>query len=176
MGYARYEITRKDGQTIEAGYDVEAVCEEKGCATEIDRGLAFLCGQVPGGDETGCGGYFCADHMLGDQKCTRCAAAATEANTWTNPATGEKFDLRDDYLPEGDPYKTDGWVWKHLGGFQNTVPVLVPVKLPGRTPGGHLGCAITEYQFRLAGGVAWRAEAADKAATSRAKLEARNSD
>lgn len=174
MGYARYEITRRDGQKIEAGYDVEAECEEGGCTAQIDRGLAFLCGQTPGGDETGCGGYFCGKHMLGDQMCTRCSAAATEANTWTNPNTGEVFDLRDDYLPEGEQYKPDGWVWKHLGGFYGTAPILVPVHLPDRKPGGHSGCVITEYRFRIAGGVAWRQETSEKAATSRAKQEARD--
>jgi hypothetical protein len=165
MGYAHYKI-RRNGEQIDAGYGVEAVCEKTDCATTIDRGLAYLCGQTPGGDEQGCGGYFCAEHLTGNQQCEPCAKAADEANTWTNPETGEEFDLRDEYLPEGEEYKPDGWVWKHLGGFQNDVPVLVPVKLQGRKPGGHLGCAITEYDFRVAGGVAWRQELAAKTAKS----------
>lgn len=61
MGNMHYTITR-NGQTIEAGYGVEATCEEPGCTEKIDRGLAFLCGQTPGGDEFGCGGYFCPQH------------------------------------------------------------------------------------------------------------------
>ncbi|MFJ8109972.1 hypothetical protein [Streptomyces sp. NPDC096132] len=64
MGNAYYEITRQDGTTIEAGYGVEAVCEQDGCFAEIDRGLAHLCGNEPGGDEYGCGGYFCASHLF----------------------------------------------------------------------------------------------------------------
>lgn len=59
MGYASY--TLPDGR--EAGYAVEATCDEPGCDAAIDRGLAYLCGQMPGGDEYGCGGYFCPDHL-----------------------------------------------------------------------------------------------------------------
>ncbi|MFD9603304.1 hypothetical protein [Streptomyces sp. NPDC059970] len=75
MGYAYYEITRPNGEKIEAGYEVEAVCEEKGCEAEIDRGLAYLCGKTPGGDEHGCGGYYCGQHLYGDNQCTRCQPA-----------------------------------------------------------------------------------------------------
>jgi len=65
MGYAYYEITR-NGEKIEAGYSVETVCEAKeGCGEKIDRGLAHLCGAQPGGDEYGCGGYFCGHHLYG---------------------------------------------------------------------------------------------------------------
>lgn len=62
MGYAHYEITR-NGQQIEAGYSVEAICEQDGCTAAIDRGLYHLCGNMPGGDEYGCGGYFCGEHL-----------------------------------------------------------------------------------------------------------------
>jgi hypothetical protein len=62
MGYALYEITR-NGETIEAGYSVETICEQTECKAEIDRGLAHLCGNTPGGDEYGCGGYYCSEHL-----------------------------------------------------------------------------------------------------------------
>ena len=62
MGYAHYEIYRY-GEKIEAGYDVAATCEQDGCKADIDRGLARLCGQQPGGDEHGCGGYYCGGHL-----------------------------------------------------------------------------------------------------------------
>jgi hypothetical protein len=55
-------------------------------------------------------------------------------------------------------------VWKHLGTFEEGVPVLVPVQLPGRRPGAHSGCAITAYTFLIAGGVAWRQQLAERAA------------
>jgi hypothetical protein len=81
MGYARYEIYR-NGEKIDAGYDVETVCEEDGCDEQIDRGLAHLCGERPGGDEHGCGGYYCGQHLylapgpgMGDL-CSRCRATA----------------------------------------------------------------------------------------------------
>lgn len=163
MGYASYTISR-NGETIDAGYAVEAECDKDGCAARIDRGLAYLCGQTPGGDEFGCGGYFCGDHMLGSQQCEPCGAAADEANTWIHPESGEEFDLRNEYLPPGEQYRPNGWVWKHLGTFENDVPVLVPVKRPGLTPGAHRGCAITAYDFEVAGAVAWRQQRAAEAA------------
>jgi hypothetical protein len=64
MGYASYEITR-NGETIQAGYGIDAVCEQEGCEEQIDRGLGRLCGAEPGGDEYGCGGYFCGEHLFG---------------------------------------------------------------------------------------------------------------
>lgn len=62
MGYAHYTVTR-DGEEIEAGYAVETACEKDGCTKQIDRGLAHLCGATPGGDEHGCGSYFCGQHL-----------------------------------------------------------------------------------------------------------------
>jgi hypothetical protein len=81
MGYASYTITRR-GEEIEAGYAVPDICNKEGCSEEIDRGLAFLCGQHPGGDEYGCGGYFCYSHLLLSveegvpQRCEACFDAA----------------------------------------------------------------------------------------------------
>ncbi|MEV7417497.1 hypothetical protein [Streptomyces sp. NPDC089919] len=81
MGYAHYAVHR-NGEQIEAGYAVQAVCEEPACDEQIDRGLAHLCGETPGGDEYGCGGYFCGRHLFispgphpGDL-CARCVEAA----------------------------------------------------------------------------------------------------
>lgn len=63
MGYARYTVYL-NGQPLEAGYDVEDVCNRPDCNAEIDRGLGFLCGRTPGGDEHGCGRYFCEEHLF----------------------------------------------------------------------------------------------------------------
>jgi hypothetical protein len=88
MGYAYYEITR-NGETIQAGYSVETICEaEEGCDEKIDRGLAHLCGATPGGDEYGCGGYFCADHLYGgigpaEGLCWQCTRRHEEQETLT---------------------------------------------------------------------------------------------
>jgi hypothetical protein len=77
MGYMQYKITR-NGETIQAGYGIETVCEEDGCTGQIDRGLGYLCGQDLGGDEYGCGGYFCGSHLYGapegehGERCARC--------------------------------------------------------------------------------------------------------
>jgi hypothetical protein len=79
MGYAHYKIWR-NGQKIDAGYDVQATCEEPGCKAGIDRGFGCLCGTEPGGSENSCGGYYCGQHLymslneqVGDL-CGRCIA------------------------------------------------------------------------------------------------------
>ena len=60
MGYAFY--TLPDGR--EAGYGVEATCEAPDCSADIDRGLAYLCGEDPMGDQHGCTHYFCEAHLF----------------------------------------------------------------------------------------------------------------
>lgn len=63
MGYARY--TLPDGR--EAGYAVQAECDHPDCTTMIDRGLGYLCGQLPDGHrdplDPGCGRYYCPTHQ-----------------------------------------------------------------------------------------------------------------
>jgi hypothetical protein len=127
MGYAHYMITRQDGVTIEAGYGVDAICERDDCTAKIDRGLAHLCGKTPGGDEHGCGGYYCEQHLYGDQQCETCSAKADEANRWIHPDSGEEFDLRDQFLPVGQRYDGRGTVWRYAGQQRDGIPVLEPV-------------------------------------------------
>lgn len=66
MGYASYNLP--DGR--EAGYAVEATCDQPDCTTTINRGLGYLCGERPDGhrdpEEPGCGQYFCGKHMADD--------------------------------------------------------------------------------------------------------------
>lgn len=62
MGWAYYLI---DGRPC--GYSVEAECDKEGCGTRIDRGLYYLCGDLPG-DDNGCGSYFCDAHTY-DHDC-----------------------------------------------------------------------------------------------------------
>lgn len=62
MGWGHGELP--DGR--EVGYAVAAVCDEPGCEAVIDRGMAYLCGEMPGagdGGEQGCGAYFCGEHL-----------------------------------------------------------------------------------------------------------------
>jgi hypothetical protein len=72
MGYGVYF---REGRW--AGYGVPAVCDKPDCTTEIDRGLAYICGEEPG-SEKGCGLFFCSNHLyfgLADndpQMCERC--------------------------------------------------------------------------------------------------------
>ncbi|GAB4590014.1 hypothetical protein [Nocardia sp. IFM 10818] len=60
------------------GYGVPSRCDQIDCTTQIDRGLAYVCGGEVYGGETGCGLYFCHDHLLfcsdGIQLCQRCRA------------------------------------------------------------------------------------------------------
>lgn len=146
MGYANYEISR-NGQTIQAGYAVEAICEETGCEEKIDRGLGHLCGKNPGGDEHGCGSYYCGQHLTYGNQCQRCGEAATKANTWTNAATGEEFDLRDHYLPLGTRYDPRLPVWVHRGDFQDTTPLLTAVSGPALQPTGTPPRPITDGEW-----------------------------
>ncbi|MDP3554837.1 hypothetical protein [Methylocystis sp.] len=46
------------------GYAHDATCDQEGCEAKIHRGLAYVCGGMHGGDEFGCGKYFCADHLI----------------------------------------------------------------------------------------------------------------
>lgn len=56
------------------GYGVPAFCDHPDCAEEIDRGLAYVCGnQEPFGGEHGCGLYFCENHRDGWGYCERCS-------------------------------------------------------------------------------------------------------
>lgn len=81
MGYGTYDTTRGP-----ADYAVDDVCHAEGCTTEIDRGLAFLCGDDPHSPAPGCGWWFCDKHLFyvhlgGDtvvQLCPACAEAVGE--------------------------------------------------------------------------------------------------
>lgn len=72
--------TDEDGRDI--GYGIQAVCDEEGCEEEIDRGLAYVCGDGHGGGEWGCGKYFCYGHLyIGppEQLCGACCKAYDDA-------------------------------------------------------------------------------------------------
>lgn len=46
------------------GYGVPAYCDHPGCTAEIHRGLSYVCcATQPHGGDTGCGRYFCSEHM-----------------------------------------------------------------------------------------------------------------
>lgn len=54
--------TDSEGRPI--GYGFAAVCDEEGCDTEIDRGLAYACGGMHGGGSYMCEWYFCGEHLI----------------------------------------------------------------------------------------------------------------
>lgn len=147
MGYAYYEIIR-NGEKIKAGYAVKATCEKtSGCKTTIDRGLGYLCGKTPGGDEHGCGGYFCGEHLTYSNQCEPCADAADKANAWIHPDTGEEFDLRDQFLPAGSTYDARGAAWRHTGNWQDEVPLIEPVYAHSQIPAPGAARKLTEGEW-----------------------------
>ena len=79
MGYSYY--TLPDGR--EAGYSVEAECDQLDCHARIDRGLGYLCGHSPIGHkddgEPGCGNYYCENHKF-DHGCTALACGLFPAD------------------------------------------------------------------------------------------------
>ncbi len=85
-----------DDQGRPIGYAHEAECDESGCSAEIDRGLAYVCGNMHGGDGLGCGKYFCADHLIliqikghGDEVFQVCRECAFEIEKEANLAGRE---------------------------------------------------------------------------------------
>lgn len=94
MGWAFGELP--DGTAV--GYGVPDVCNEDGCDQAIDRGLAYVCGGMHGGDGVGCGGYFCGTHLEHRprpnarrsesqwvQVCSRCAEELPEEDEAEEP-------------------------------------------------------------------------------------------
>ena len=60
MGWADCGTDSK-GRSI--GYGYGTICDQRGCAKEIDRGLSYACGGMHGDDEYSCEKYFCEDHQ-----------------------------------------------------------------------------------------------------------------
>lgn len=85
MGWS-YCGTDQYGRDI--GYSIEATCDHEGCTKDIDRGLAFVCGGMHGGDDHGCGKYFCYEHLYmvtvdeyrTVQLCAKCADEFNDNN------------------------------------------------------------------------------------------------
>jgi hypothetical protein len=72
-----WEFCGTDDDGREIGYGVAATCDFPGCAEKIDRGLAYVCGTMHGG-ENGCGKYFCDKHngpSKHDCECLKSCAA-----------------------------------------------------------------------------------------------------
>jgi hypothetical protein len=82
MGWSDCGTDRR-GRPI--GYGHEATCDEPGCETRIDRGLAYACGGSHGEGELDCDRYFCADHLFYSPAakafiCRECQALLTNAD------------------------------------------------------------------------------------------------
>ncbi|TDO18164.1 uncharacterized protein DUF2384 [Mycobacterium sp. BK086] len=75
----------------DVGYGVPAQCDHPDCGAEINRGLAYVCGNDVYGGDRGCGLFFCYDHLTaGTQLCDRCATErepfepTLDADEWIN--------------------------------------------------------------------------------------------
>jgi hypothetical protein len=69
-----WSIGKDPNRDRDVGYGVPAYCDHPQCWAEIDRGLAYCCGDYHGGDEKGCGLYFCAHHLSAfGNLCPKCA-------------------------------------------------------------------------------------------------------
>lgn len=62
MGWANCGTDTK-GRPI--GYAHVATCDRPGCNAEIDRGLAYACGNEHLATSWSCEGYFCEMHLSG---------------------------------------------------------------------------------------------------------------
>ncbi len=80
-----------DSEDRPIGYNFEATCDHPGCDEEIDRGLAYVCGDMHGGDEYSCEKYFCEKHrscgVETDQGhlimvCAECEKTLLETGEW----------------------------------------------------------------------------------------------
>lgn len=81
----------ENGRAI--GYAVRAVCAHEGCKQKIDRGLYYVCGGMHGGDESGCGEYFCGKHlfvMKGPQLCRTCYDKAPDFDEEDDPTASKE--------------------------------------------------------------------------------------
>ena len=81
------------------GFDVPSICDHPDCEKQIHRGLEHVCGGEPYGGDSGCGLYFCEEHLAGRVRddandpqpaCDRCAAGkkpfkpTPDTREWTN--------------------------------------------------------------------------------------------
>lgn len=120
----------------EIGYGVDAICDEPGCDTRIDRGLAYACGDQHGSSDTSCGGYFCATHLYSTDIGQRCEPCADENDA---RAICEAVGADLNAAPIQPP--TQGWpAWadEHLGG-QSAIGEPAPDTKDRFTTDGSLG-------------------------------------
>ena len=66
-----YQVGYDDNWRRWIGYGVPSICDHPDCDKEIDRGLAYVCGDDFYGGETGCGLFFCPKHKA-HRHCERC--------------------------------------------------------------------------------------------------------
>lgn len=97
-----WAIGYDDNHKRDVGYGVPAICDHPNCEAKINRGLSYVCGGEPYGDDDGCGLFFCGDHLAfyGDHKPQQCERCGNP----DDPEDAKPFDPKPD---------TQGWIdWK----------------------------------------------------------------
>lgn len=92
----------------EVGYGLIACCDMPNCYTIIDRGMAYMCGNIItavtfGGQGPGCGKYFCSEHEPTDvhrcthpePECMECGEPVPEGDELCARCLGEGVALED---------------------------------------------------------------------------------
>lgn len=105
MGWSYGEVSGKP-----VGYSVPDVCNHPECSTEIDRGLSFYCGNMPG-DGLTCGGFFCSKHLnstLIDEPRQACDACMKTIHV-CDAECGEGF------IGSWEDARAEGWVYGTFG-------------------------------------------------------------
>jgi len=122
MGWSYGEVNGKP-----VGYSVPDVCNHPECDVEIDRGLSYACGDMPG-DGLGCDGFFCDEHLVSTgmsrprQLCAACIkeqlaelhADGCNCNPFEQTGGGHRGDC-----PAFDPECT---CYEVTGGHQSMCP------------------------------------------------------
>ncbi len=91
------------------GYAVDAVCDAPGCEEAIDRGLAYVCGDMHDGGDYGCGLYFCGNHLffgIPGQICEPCNVEWEKEHPEEVAADEQEFQERCEHIRAGR--KADG--------------------------------------------------------------------
>ena len=86
------------------GYSVPDVCNHPECDMEIDRGLSYACGDMPGSG-FGCDGFFCEKHLrstLSDEPRQLCDACMKNCHVCAS--------CTESYIGDWDDARAEGWV------------------------------------------------------------------
>lgn len=116
-----HTVTRA-GQSIEVGVTVDQECDEPGCTEQIVRTFDFLCGDDHGDNDSGCGKYFCSQHLYVDGdlfedneaqslQCADCAGMRPQESTDDSDDQDDDVEVRLEFQPAetSTPFRSARW-------------------------------------------------------------------